>query len=479
MEQGSNKKKTTIAENGIELKVDDIIKGARKFGWICVVLALVFGVVVFAYEQMRYVPRYTAEATFTVSTQNSSTAIGGVSVYSFYYDAATANQLTETFPLILKSNLLQDAVCEDLGLNAMPATLSAKAVEGSNMFTIFATAKDPKLACEVLNAVIDNYPSVAKYAVGNMRFEMITAPTVPTKPSNTNDYLNSVFMAAAVGALLGLGFIVIYAYSRNTVKDKKDVKENLGCEAIGSVPHISFKKHTKEINQSILCTNEKIDRTFYESIRVLRNVFKNNLKENEKIVIGTSTAPSEGKTTVITNLALTMAESSRRVLLVEGDLRNPSVAELLGVDPEALDYKVETSKYKIAYLKDFGIYFMMFKTDNNNFKYMNSAYVKEIFDSIRNQFDIILVDTPPCGLVSDALFFAQAADAAFYVVLQDTVQITKIQSGLNNLLATDINVIGCVLNGVVPSHSEYGYGYKKYGYGYGYGYGKKIHRKKK
>jgi Mrp family chromosome partitioning ATPase len=119
----------------------------------------------------------------------------------------------------------------------------------------------------------------------------------------------------------------------------------------------------------------------------------------------------------------------------------------LGVDAETLDYKVETSKYKIAYLKDFGIYFMMFKTDNNNFKYMNSVYVKEIFDSIRNQFDIILVDTPPCGLVSDALFFAQVADAAYYVVLQDAVRVSKIKNGFNNLMSTDINILGCILNG--------------------------------
>ena len=84
-----------------------------------------------------------------------------------------------------------------------------------------------------------------------------------------------------------------------------------------------------------------------------------------------------------------------------------------------------------------------------------------------------MVEKPKCGLVSDAIFFAQAADAAFYVVLQDTVRISKIQSGLNNLMSTDIKILGCVLNGVETAHSSYGYGYKSYGYGYGYGYGKK------
>ncbi len=469
MNQSTKKYKTTIAEEkGIQIRVDDIIKGAKKFGWLCVVLALVFGMTMFVYEKTHYVERYTAEATFTVSTQNKSAAIGGVSVYSFYYDAATANQLTQTFPLILQSNLLQDAVCEDLGLKVLPATLSAKAIEGSNMFTITATAKDPQLAYEVLNSVIDNYPEVAKYAVGNMRFEMITAPAIPLTPSNSNDYLDSVVKAAAVGLILGMGLIALYALSRRTIKEKSEIKEKLGCNTLGTIPQVSFKKHTRKIDYSILYTNNKVDSSFYDSVRVLRNVFKNSLKENEKVVIGTSTAPSEGKTTIITNLALALADADKKILLVDGDLRNPSVATLLGVDVDTIKYEIETSKYRIAYLERYGIYFMLFKTDGeNHFKYMNSDYVKDILDSVRDNFDLVLVDTPPCGLVSDALFFTQAADAAFYVVLQDTVQISKIQSGLNNLLATDINVIGCVLNGVVESNSHYGYGYKKYGYGYG------------
>lgn len=475
MNQTENKNRISNKfSDGIQLLPEDVFRGVKKFGWLCVVLALLFSAIVFADGYRRYVPRYTAEATFTVSTQNNSSFIGGVSVYSFYYDAAIANQLTETFPLILNSNLLQEAVCEDLNFTRMPASLSAKAVEGTNMFTLSATGTDPQTAYDVLLSAIENYPDVAKYAIGNVKITIITSPTVPTEPSNTLNYMDKVLTAACVGVCVGCVLIFLYAYQRNTIKSKRDIKSKLGHDAVGTLPRVIFKKHTKKIDQSILCTNPKIDGAFVESVRVFKNVFKNSLKSGKNVVIGTSTAPGEGKTTVITNLALSLVESDKKVLLVDGDLRNPSVAALLGINPDNIEYEVVTNSYKIACLKKYGIYFMLFNTgDEKRFKYMNSAYVKEIFDSLRDSYDYILVDTPPCGLVSDALFFAQAADVAFYVVLQDAVRISKIQSGLDNLMSTDIKIMGCVINGVEEKLSLKGYGYGYgYGYRYGYGYGK-------
>ncbi len=453
--------------NKIQLKVEDAVIGFKKLSWLCVLLAIVFGIVVFVKEHVEFVPYYKAEATLTVNTEKQSSSIGGMSVYASYYDTAAASQLSKTFPFILNSTLLSDAICEDLKVSRLPANLSASVVQGSSMLTITSKSRDPQSAYDVLVSAVDNYPDAARYALGNIEFEVISEPVVPIEPYNTLDYIGPVFKAMLVGFAIGCLFIVIYVYSRNTLRTRENIKASLGCETLGMIPHVSFKKYGKQIDQSILCTNEKVDKNFYESVRILRNVFKNSLKNGEKIVMGTSTSPSEGKTTVITNLALSLVEKDNKVLLVDGDIRHPSVSPLLGLDLETLEFEIVTERYSIAYLEDFGIYFMVFnKNGIKRLKYMNSTYVKNIFDEIRDKFDYILVDTPPCGLVSDALFFAQAADAAYYVILQDSVRTSRIQEGFNNLLATDIRILGCVLNGAQASHTGHGYGYAYSGYGH-------------
>lgn len=470
MNQTESKNRISASEHKRTIRVENVIIGMKRFGWLCAILAVLFGGFAYVYERVNYVPMYTAETTFTVSTENSSSSIGGVSVYSFYYDTATANQLSDTFPLLLSSGLIQSAVCEDLEIPYLPVSFQSQTVEGSNMFTLKATSRNPQMAYDALVSVIDNYPTIAKYAVGNIKIDMITSPVVPTNPSNTNDYVGVVLKAMIIGFGFGVFVIVLYAYTHNTIRTKSDLKSNLSCDVLGVIPRVGFKKHTKAIDRSVLTTNEKIDDGFVSSIRVLKNIVKNSLKHGEKIIIGTSTAPGEGKTTVTTNLAISLAEHGRRVLLVDGDVRRPSVSPLLGVNPEEIEYIFTTDDYKIAYLKDYKIHLMIFnKPERGGFRYVNSSFIKDVFDSVRDKYDLILVDTPPCGLVSDALFFAQVADAAYYVVLQDAVRVSKIKNGFNNLLSTDIKILGCVLNGATAVHSSYGYG--KYGYGrYGYGY---------
>ena len=192
MNETDNKTKSTNTSETLKLNLEDVAIGIRKLGWVSVVLALVVGLFVFIYRHVNYVPQYTTEATFTVSTQSSTASVGGVTVYSFYYDASTANQLADTFPYILQSNLLYEAICEDLDVPYLNASLSSYGIEGSNMFTLRAVSTDPELSYDALVSAIENYPKIVKYAIGNIKLEMITAPAIATDPANSTAYIRPV-----------------------------------------------------------------------------------------------------------------------------------------------------------------------------------------------------------------------------------------------------------------------------------------------
>ena len=458
----------SVGEDGkIRIYLSDFWKSFLRFWWLVVAFTVMAGGFGFVKSYRSFRPKYTVTATFTISTQNSTTSIGGVSVYSFFYDSTTATQLADTFPYLLNSNLMQDAVCEKLGLSWIPATISATSVPGSNLFTVTAVGRDPQQTYDCLQAVLDCYPDVAKYVVGSTRFVMITPPEVPTAPSNKADYIRDAGKMAALGLGFGLVFVVLSALLRKTVRTAEDVETQMHMSCLGTLPRVTFKKSVPYEDRSILINNPKLSSSYPESLRLLQNTLINKTGGDTKVIIVTSTAPGEGKTTVAANITALLGDYGHKILLVDGDTRNPSVAPLLRADIEKTKAVFENDRYKIAELESPRIHFLDFKEDENGRKRrIGTDEMRRLIESVRGDYEYIIVDTPPCGLVSDTLFVSQAADAAIYVVMQDTVRVSRILSGVDNLLSADVPVLGCVLNGVQSGLSGYGYGYGGYGYGY-------------
>ncbi len=464
----------------------DFIKGLRRFWILIAALAILFGGVTFIRGYRSYSPRYTTSATFTISTSTGSGRTdGGMTSYSFYYDSATTNQLATAFPFILSSNILQDAVCEELDLPYLPAKLYASSVSGSNMFTITCEGSDPQQVYDIILCTIDKCPEAARYIVGKIKFTMITNPYIPTSPSNKNSYVKDALQMGLIGAFIGVAWVLIYCVSRKTVRTRDEVNDKLGIKELGTLPQVRFKRYKQKIDRSILWTNKNVGRGFMESLRLLRNNLAHELKPEEKAIIVTSTAPGEGKTTVTVNIAMAMADLGKKVLLIDWDIRNPSVLELLDIEPKKEDENSDLG-YRIIHIEKYGIYVMYFTSRKNYWKRMRAEYVKPVIDKLRGLYDWIFIDTPPCGLISDTAVIAECADAAVYVVLQDAVRVSRIRVGIDLILNSDIRIIGCVFNGAESGltgygdnygyskynyYGKYGYGYGGYGYGYGYGYG--------
>lgn len=471
------------ANSTVDFKIllSDIWRGVIKFGWLVVALAVLFSGIQFYRSYVRFTPQYTVSATFTVQTENTVlSGENGVSAYSFFYNKNTADQLASVFPHIISNPILINKVREDLNVANMPATITATCIPDTNMVTLTATGTDPQYTYDTLLSVISNYSSVADYIIGRTKLTIISEPVLPKTPSNKMAWRSSVLSAALIGAVLGVGWILVYAILRKTIRTKEDIRNILNQHCVGVLPQVVFKKYRRKINADVILTNPLIGNDFLESLRLLRGSVQNLISENENVVMVTSTAPGEGKSVVTVNLAASLAKTNKKVVVVDCDLRGSKIDIILKDSQQNSDVVKETDTYIIRTETSLGIDVLRFKAPEKNINsIVRPSALKPIFAELKNDYDLVLIDTPPCGVISDASIIAGAADAIIYIVRQDAVMQTEIRTGISAMLETDAKMLGCILNGATGGPGGYGNYYKyggynkyyRYGYSHKYGYG--------
>jgi hypothetical protein len=124
------------------------------------------------------------------------------------------------------------------------------------MFTLTATGFESQLTYDALISTMENYPDIARYVVGDIKFNIITSPVLPTEPYNKPAYSNEIFKGVVYGLAIGILLLLCYTALRTTIRTKKDIKANLNVKYIGVVPHIILKKTSKKEKAPLLITNK-------------------------------------------------------------------------------------------------------------------------------------------------------------------------------------------------------------------------------
>ncbi len=455
----------------IKILIGDLWKGVKKFGFVIIIFASIFSSVAFYFSAKSYTPFYRAKATFAISTGNESENSGSYS-YGYFYNSHTASQMALTFPYILQSNILQEIVRNDLNVDYLNGSISSMAVPDTNLFTMYVISTNAEDAYNILNSVIENYPQVAEFVIGDTKMNILSSPTVPAGPYNSPSYVTKVKIGFLTGVLAGCGVIFLYALSRRTVKESADIKNNLSLKCLGVVPKVKFKRRKSKFDSSVLISNIRTGATFAESVRSVRTkILKEIEVSKDRVIMVTSTLPREGKSTISVNLALSLAQKGDKVILVDGDLRNPTIIKLLDIKTplkglyEVLSYQAGV-KESVIYLPDYGIQLLagIVPCDRPAGLYSGKK-IAETIELLKEMADYVIIDTPPCGVFSDALAIAHYSDTIIYTVRQDYAKTSRIIDSIMTLSSSKTKITGAVLN-----HAEHGI--SGYGYGYKYGYNK-------
>ena len=283
-------------------------------------------------------------------------------------------------------------------------------------------------------------------------------PPPEDEPSSPNIVMN---LAAGFfgGIATGFGLIFVIAFMDDRVKSAFDIEGTIGLPLLGVIPRI--KKLDAESKAQAVASN--VDRHVTETFRTIYSSIKlNEGSKNAKIILSTSTVPAEGKSFVSTTLGLTFASHGEKTLLVDADLRLPSIARTLQLENEegVIDHVENDATLDNLIIKDVYPNIDVLPSGGKSkspTQVLGSAKFETMFSELRERYDRIVVDSPPLAAVSDALNLLKLVDGVVYVIKYNTVKRRTASINVRRLWESDTPVFGALLNNITSAHSSYYY----------------------
>src|ERR1017187_6729737 len=311
--------------------------------------------------------------------------------------------------------------------------------------------------------------AVAPGGVATGGVEVVTpaqAPSSPSSPKPTQDAL----LGLLAGLMLGLGA----AFLRHNLDDRVTSKEAAehfgGSPVLGLVPMVTSWKRRK---QAMVVSTAKPMSPAAESYRSLRTSLQFARQGRDlRTLLVTSPAASEGKTSTLANLGAVFAQAGERVVLVSGDLRRPRIGQFFGVDEAAGLTTIllggQPLKQVLQQVDGYDRLWMLAcgPVPPNPAELLSQRATHDIFDALREEFDLVLIDSPPVLPVTDAMVLSSYADGTLLVVAAGQTRRADLQRASEKFSQAKVPLLGIVLNEVTRQNAYGG----QYGGVSGYGY---------
>lgn len=438
---------------------------ALRARWLTIVASVLIAVIAAVVATLMTTPLYQASTRLFVSST------GGQSMNDFYQGNRLSQERVASYTEVIRGKTLAQRTIDKLNLDMNADALRAKVQATSKLDTVLivvaVTDASPVRARDLANALSDEFvvmvreletpaPGVRPDArvVVEQRASVPASPVTPKKKRN-------IAAGLAAGLALGVGLALLREMLDNTVKDRDTLEQITGVGMVGSVPLDKDRREQPAISF------ETDNSLIAEAFRKIRTNLQFLAVDNPpRVIVVTSSAPGEGKTTTAINIALALAEAEHNVVLVDGDMRRPSLAKYLSLvgsvgfstvlsGAATLADVLQQTKYPHLTVLAAG------PTPPNPSELLGSQAAGRVLADLRSQFDYVIIDSSPLLAVTDGAILATHADGTLLMSRFGQTKRDQLAHAAGTLTDVGAALLGAIVT-MTPTRGSSTYAYSYY-----------------
>ncbi len=451
--------------------------------WLVVLVAVLCAGLAFGWTHYMEKPVYTASSLFYVN--NSDISVGNVSLGISAGDISASNYLVKSYVIVLTTRETLEDVIDyagvDLTAGALKGMISAGAVDETQIFQVTVRHNDPAEAARIAKAIEHILPNRIKEIIDGTSAKVVesaVAPGAPSGPSYPRNVLIG-FLAGMLGVVAVLALKVIFDVK---IHSEEDITRNCKHPVLVAVPDMSVSGgstygygNRQKPSGKKLGLHEKesfvgsgISFTASEAYKRLRTKLQFSFADDcTSRVIGVSGALSgEGKSVTAINLAYSLSQLGKRVILIDCDMRRPTVASKLSLEKQpglsaCLSGQIATEGLiqECGTANEEGSFHVIVagRTPPNPVELLSSERMTRLLKSLRDRYDYVLLDLPPVCEVSDSLAVSSMTDGILMVVRQNHCDRIALSDALRQFAFVDAKILGIIYNCADELTKEYNY----------------------
>lgn len=424
------------------LTVKDVIEALKKRVRLIIASILTFTFITAVFVFFISTPKYEASVKlFAGKTEEVQSDYSDKELESY-------SSIMNTYIELIKTNDFMNKIIDEVNLDTTPKELMNSLqfiIKGNTpIIEIKYVSSDSQVAEDVISAIIENFEVSVKEVILNTYTKVVDSVEVSELSQGR---ATKIILGGFIGLLIGFGIVFLLELLDDTVSKKGDLEKVLPIPILGQVPLVKDE-------------NNKPTSSFIEAYRGIRTRLEySSVDKKLKTLMITSAEPAAGKSSISLNLASVLSQGGKKVIIVDCDLRKPSIHMKLKLtnNKGLTDYLIGKIKLNEAIRKVNNNLEVITSgnkaTDPSNI--IGSKAMEKFINELNEIYDYVIIDTPSIKNINDGLELANKCDGVIYVVKAEKTKKDDIIEGYRELEDINANIIGSILNGVSDSGDSY------------------------